>query len=63
MRVCIACAGSGLRGTALAYFKVNESPSHGDCTIKPEVGVEMETDFRIFCKAWKDPVSNIKESE
>ena len=48
---------SGQQGTALAYFKVNESPSRGDCTIKPESGVEMLTDFRIFCKAWQDDVS------
>lgn len=45
-------------GTALGYFKVNESPSLGECSIKPDdEGIEMQTEFRIYCTEWTDDVS------
>ena len=51
---------TGTEGTALTYFRVNESPSLGNCDIRPNPedgpGVEMETVYSIFCQEWKDQV-------
>ncbi|XP_060086124.1 polycystin-1-like protein 1 [Ylistrum balloti] len=42
------------KGHAMAQFRVNQSPHQGDCSIKPDSGVEMSTEFTIFCKEWRD---------
>ena len=41
----------------MTYFKVNESPRKGACDIRPQFGIEMETTFTVFCRAWQDEVS------
>ena len=46
-----------LTGAAMAYVKVNESPSLGACSLKPDNGVEMTTMFRVVCMEWWDDVS------
>lgn len=57
--VCTS-TGNGLEGTALAYFRVNQSPVLGHCTIRPNPelgpGIEMETTYSVFCQEWKDEV-------
>ncbi|XP_021343133.1 uncharacterized protein LOC110443309 isoform X2 [Mizuhopecten yessoensis] len=42
------------KGHAMAQFKVNQSPHQGDCSVKPDSGFEMSTEFTIFCKEWRD---------
>jgi len=49
---------SVVSGSALVYFEVNQSPSLGRCTFKPDVGgVEMTTIFTVYCFGWTDLVS------
>ncbi|XP_033762676.1 polycystic kidney disease protein 1-like 1 [Pecten maximus] len=42
------------KGHAMAQFKVNQSPHQGDCSVKPDSGFEMSTEFTIFCREWRD---------
>ncbi|RUS75939.1 hypothetical protein EGW08_016304 [Elysia chlorotica] len=44
----------GTIGKAMAYFKINQSPRKGRCTIRPREGWAMETNFKVFCKGWQD---------
>ena len=46
----------GLEGVAKSSFAVNESPVSGRCSIKPQSGVELDTEFTLFCKEWRDKV-------
>ncbi|XP_060560495.1 polycystin-1-related protein-like isoform X2 [Ruditapes philippinarum] len=41
-------------GEAVSSFVVNESPVHGSCTVLPDNGVELDTEFRVMCQAWQD---------
>ncbi|XP_071112058.1 polycystin-1-like protein 1 isoform X2 [Haliotis cracherodii] len=36
------------------YFHVNRSPSKGTCSVRPLTGIEMDTQFTVFCLEWKD---------
>ncbi|XP_074659507.1 polycystin-1-like protein 1 [Tubulanus polymorphus] len=54
-QVLVRHEGNVLRtGEALTVFRVNESPTRGDCSIRPQKGIEMDTMFKIYCKEWKD---------
>ncbi|XP_067649227.1 polycystin-1-like protein 1 isoform X2 [Haliotis asinina] len=39
---------------AEVYFHVNHSPGKGTCTVRPLKGIEMDTQFSVFCREWKD---------
>jgi hypothetical protein len=56
--VCVcACSPDGsAQGQAMVSFYVNKSPSDGVCEIRPDSGLEMDTEFRVFCKEWRDEV-------
>ncbi|CAE1153380.1 PKD1L1 [Acanthosepion pharaonis] len=41
-------------GIAMSHFLINESPSLGSCNIRPAAGIEMHTNFSVFCYEWKD---------
>jgi len=41
----------------MSSFVVNESPVFGKCTILPDSGVEMDTEFNVLCTSWQDNVS------
>lgn len=43
-------------GTAMTTFTVNSSPSKGVCEISPNSGVELTTQFKLYCYEWKDEV-------
>ncbi|XP_014672941.1 PREDICTED: polycystic kidney disease 1-related protein-like [Priapulus caudatus] len=45
---------NGNQSSALTYFSVNKGPRFGKCTVQPEVGVELETEFKVHCMEWKD---------
>jgi len=54
---------SRVNGSTQIYFKVNESPNLGACSIRPsgtgsvpEGGIEMSTDFSVYCEEWTDNV-------
>ena len=47
---------TNLKGEAKTSFKVNESPVYGKCTVSPETGVALETDFTVHCTDWKERV-------
>ena len=52
---------TGTSGTAMIYVEVNRSPSDGACSIVPDdEGVEMETEFRVYCHDWRDEVRRVK---
>ena len=44
-------------GLVSVYFHVNVNPERGSCSITPEVGIEMDTDFNLECRGWSDLVS------
>ena len=46
----------GLEGLAKSSFEVNESPVEGRCSIQPQSGVELDTEFTLLCKEWRDQV-------
>lgn len=58
---CVSCAVTGTSGSALMYFRVNESPTMGRCSLTQDdgqsVAVEMTSQFRVFCTDWVDAVS------
>lgn len=54
---------TGVEGTAISSFIVNSSPVHGSCTIRPENGIEMITDFTVLCKGWRDEVKYCGDNE
>ncbi|KAH3720081.1 hypothetical protein DPMN_062974, partial [Dreissena polymorpha] len=45
---------TGLQGEAISSFDVNASPVNGKCTVKPENGTAMETEFTVNCHSWED---------
>jgi len=56
MVVCIF-AELEVEGEVMSSFVVNESPVFGKCTILPDSGVEMDTEFNVLCTSWQDNVS------
>ena len=40
---------AGEKGEAKSSFVVNESPVYGKCTVSPDSGVALETDFTVHC--------------
>ena len=55
----ILFAESPMEGSALTYFRMNQSPTIGRCEASPTdgEGIEMETNFRVSCLSWYDTVS------
>ena len=45
---------TGETGDAKTSFMVNISPVYGKCTVSPEQGVALETDFRVHCTDWRE---------
>ena len=45
---------TGETGDAKTSFTVNISPVYGKCTVSPEQGVALETDFRVHCTDWRE---------
>ncbi|ESO99868.1 hypothetical protein LOTGIDRAFT_173469 [Lottia gigantea] len=44
-----------ITGVAMMYFIVNKSPQKGLCEVSSRYdGVELETNFKVFCREWKD---------
>ncbi|XP_053374214.1 polycystin-1-like [Mercenaria mercenaria] len=54
LEVRVTDEGGGHHGEAVSSFVVNESPVHGNCRVKPDNGVELDTQFDVMCQAWKD---------
>ena len=50
---------NALSGSALVFFRVNRSPSSGECTINEFEGIELDTEFFVFCQEWVDRVSDM----
>ncbi|XP_077978738.1 polycystin-1-like protein 1 [Glandiceps talaboti] len=42
------------QGLSNYYFTVNTGPMWGQCTVSPDHGVEMDTQFTITCPEWID---------
>ncbi len=57
---CVCCAVTGTSGSALMYFRVNESPTMGRCSLTEDdsraVAIEMRSQLRVFCTDWVDVV-------
>ncbi|KAL4222250.1 Polycystic kidney disease [Mactra antiquata] len=45
---------TGNHGEATSSFIVNTSPVHGRCSIKPESGTELTSQFTVSCIEWRD---------
>ena len=45
---------TGETGEAKSSFTVNVSPVYGKCTVSPDTGVALETDFRVHCTDWRE---------
>ena len=44
-----------ISGMASQDILANERPIVGNCTMLPENGTALETEFNIFCEDWADP--------
>ena len=42
---------------------MNESPVYGKCTVSPDSGVALDTDFTVHCTDWREKVSHIIQSK
>lgn len=48
--------GESQEGNVYQYFRVNEAPKWGTCTILPARGRELDTFFTTNCQEWEDEV-------
>jgi hypothetical protein len=46
-----------ITGLATVEVKVNFPPSSGTCTVEPQSGLALQTQFGVICSGWKDDTS------
>jgi hypothetical protein len=48
-------------GTSSLFFYVNRLPEGGSCSITPNTGIALSTNFTLTCSGWTDPDGSISQ--
>ena len=50
-----ATNGKGVEAVNMIFLMLNKPPENGTCTITPNEGIALVTEFEVSCEGWIDP--------